>query len=125
MVSEDHKEMKSDGDFHTLYLHLHKEDIVEGLPGNVHNNEREVITQDIIDICVDRQKCEEYVERKVEPLPNLPHGKVASFKYRNRIVSVDTALWTVKYYSNEDGTGNARQNIVIGYFELQRILVDE
>ena len=125
MVSEDHKEMKSDGDFHTPYLYLNEKDVAEIGTGNATNNDRDVITQNIIDICVDRRKCEEFLDRLVEALPDLPYGKVASFKYRNRIVSVDTALWTVKYYSNEDGTGNARLSTVIGYFELNRILVDE
>ena len=90
---------------------------------NNHNDE-DVITDVIINICSNREICESYIGRAVSPLPDFPYGEVCSFKYRKRIISVETAVWTVKYYNNFEGTGIARKNMEMKYFDLHRIMLD-
>ena len=124
IVDECHKELKSDGSFAIPSLDVHEKEVSDDGTANNHNNERNVISPHIIELCLDREKCNQFIGKLVAPLPELPFGKVDSFKYSRRIVSFETAEWIVKYYNTMDDTGYARKSETIGYFELQRRLIE-
>ena len=121
IVNEDHKEMISDLSFHMPKLHL-QERMNPNLNGvNGHQNDQDI--QEAATICTDRNRCMEFVGRNVQAFDTFPIGKVTSFRYLRSIVSIDTAMWTVKYYTTVDCTGNARKQVALDYYELKNRLI--
>ena len=121
IVNEDHQERSADGSFCMPVVNLREKE-ESSVVGNIPNDEMMAAAYDI---CSDRNKCLEFIDRRVDPIGDLPFAKVTHFKYVRSIVTVDTSLWTIKYYTNEECTGNARKQEAIGYFQLMDRLMDE
>ena len=120
IINEDHGEMASDGCFKMPQLQLTEKE--DPTIHRVENNEHMMILAN--EICSDRNKCLEFLNRRVLPLEGLPYGKVTHFKYLRGIQTIDTSVWTVKYYLNEDCSGHARKQEALGYYELMNRLIN-
>ena len=120
IVNEEHREMEQDGEWVFPSLDLQQKEVTMNL-----NGQGQQVDLEAFEICSDRQRCEAFINRSVAPLPDLPYGKVVSFKYLRRIVSVQTAVWTIKYYCDVNGEGNARKKVMMTYNELIRSIVNE
>ena len=114
IVREDHKEMISDKSFKMPSIVLReKED-----PLHSENDLDEAMVIEATTVCTDCNRCLEFVGKRVNPIADIPFGIVTHFRHVRSIPSIETALWTVKYYSTEECTGNARKQEAIGYYEL-------
>lgn len=120
IVDEHHGEMKSDGSFKMPIVQLSEK--VDPRIEQVGNNDDQIVAAN--EICSDRNKCIEFVDKRVIPMEGLPYGKITHFRYVRGIQSVDTSVWTVKYYLDQDCTGHARKQEGIGYYELMNRLIN-
>ena len=121
VVNESHKELKDDMIFHTPQLFL-KEKVVIDRDRNGNAVEEQSL-RNAVEICNDRDKCNEFIGRRVIPLAEYPFGKVTGFSYRRSLVSVESSIWEVKYYIDDSGESYARRRVEMNYFEMMNNLM--
>ena len=121
VVNENHKELYDDMVFRTPRLCLEQKVLNER--GNRMNDNDEELLRQATTICSEREQCLEFIGQRVSPIEDFVMGEVTNFMYKRSIVSVQTSIWEVKYYTNEDGEGYARKRVEMNYFELMNSLL--
>ena len=121
IVNKHHKELRNDMIFHTPQLFLGSKNINEREDGMNGNNEG--LIREAFTVCINREKCLEFVGQPVHPINEFIMGEVTNFTYKRSIVSVQTSRWEVKYYTNERGDGYARKHVEMNYFDVNNSLL--